>query len=263
MLKLGPLLGLLFCLLTNAAAQAQRVALKPPEGANWRQHAHTYLLVFRERRPFSAAKDSSRCVRMNNYGCLWQRRVPWEGTPGPKGLSGAHDGAGGAKRGHAIFDHPKWSIVASMKWFETKHRQSPNLSATDLASYYAPWCDTIGSRATKFDRSGQSWGRSCSDAPRPAASFKGSMCRRPANGQPSKAQCQACNCPNSIATYWLADTDLDPSQPLKLFDEQGLPNSTLRSLITQKIALETGKFKPTKELMNEAARAFVPTPRKR
>lgn len=70
---------------TCALAHAQRAKVVPPEGSEWQASAEKYLTVFEKNRDFDADKDTKglRCVRMNNYGCMWQRSTggPWEGTP--------------------------------------------------------------------------------------------------------------------------------------------------------------------------------------
>lgn len=243
-------------------AHAQREKIVPPEGANWRSYAEQYLTIFRENRPFSAARDtSSRCIRMNNYGCIWQARTPWQGTPGSRGEDGAHDGEGGPRGGHAIFVHPKWSIVAGMRWFERKLAEKPNASALELAAIYAPWCDTIGSRGTKADGTGRRWGRGCRGGNQPPAGFTGPRCGPPPNGVPSRRQCEACNCPTSVARYWLEGSGTASTAPLALFDAAGKPNQAFRSLIKRKTMLETGRFSPSDTLLDEASASFTPMAR--
>jgi len=51
------------------------------------------------------------CIRLNKYGCLWQRRVSWPGTDITAGNDGAHDGKGGTI-GHSVFTHPKYALAA-------------------------------------------------------------------------------------------------------------------------------------------------------
>jgi hypothetical protein len=87
------------------------------------------------------------------------------------------------------------------------------------------------------------------------------MCRRPPSGTPSAAQCQACNCPDKAAKFWLRGTPLAIDTPLDLFGADGKPSATLQSLIGWKTALETGKYKPNARLMAEAEAAFRPAGR--
>jgi hypothetical protein len=253
------ILALVASLATAAAAVAGRVKIVPPEGANWRQHAEKYLVVFRENRPFSLVRDTpTRCVKANNYGCLKQPAANWEGTPGPDGTNGAHDGADG-NNGHAIFVHPKWSIVAGMRWFERRTSGGrERKSALELAEIYSPWCDTLGSVAVKAEASGRRWGRGCAGGAQPPAGFSGPRCGRPASGSPTAAQCQACNCPTQAAKFWLRGTSHGINDKLVLFDAAGKPSSTLQSLISWKIGLETGQFQPSPALMSEAAAQFDP-----
>lgn len=254
------LAALLVLLVFGHGALAARVVVKPPVGADWDRFARTYLWVVPENRLFDPARDRTglRCIRMNNYGCLWQRAGNWPGTPGPDGTDGAHDGAGGSN-GHAIFSHPKWSIVAAFLWFEKRVAQSGgNVTALSLAEVYSPWCDTIGSAGTRADASGKLWGRGCSGGQQPPAGFRGPICAKPQDGKPSRAQCQACNCPDAIATFWLRKTDAGINDSLVLFDAAGKPSDTLKKIIPAKIQFETGRYRPTPELIDEAVQAFTP-----
>lgn len=246
------LMSMILCF--PAFAGKQKVS--PPIGTNWEQYAKSFLWVRAHNRLFDPAldKDGLRCVKMNNYGCLWQSKANWKGTPGPDGSNGAHDGAGG-NNGHAIFVHPKWSLVAALDWFYK--RSEPSRSPLALAEVYSPWCDTIGSAGTRKDRHGKVWGRGCSGGKQPPKNFKGPICGKPPSGTPAKGQCDACNCPNSVATFWLRSTGLPISEPLSLFD-QGKPNTTMRTILINKIALETGRFQPTKELVDAAFDEFSP-----
>lgn len=253
--------GLVTIALSSVTSNAGRVVIDPPAGANWADHAEKYLTNYRENRPFDRRKDikTLRCVKMNNYGCLWQTKGNWEGTPGPDGTNGAHDGEGG-NSGHAIFLHPKWSIVASLRWFERKasYNQSKR-SALYLAERYAPWCDTIGSKGTKVDpKTGTVWGRGCVGGKQPPKGFKGPRCGKPASGKPSAAQCRVCNCPNSIAAFWLKGTSSGINDGLELFDADGKPTQTMLSIISWKVGLETGRYKPNQLVLDEALGLFEP-----
>jgi hypothetical protein len=263
-MRLVILLAFVFAVLFGGGlVYAAKVKVVPPYGANWSAYAERYLIVWRENRPFSAAKDKpTRCVRANNYGCMWQpAQSNWPGTPGPDGTDGAHDGEG-TTNGHAIFSHPKWSVAAAMRWFERKTSGGTQpKSARQLAESYMPWCDTQGSAAVKADFSGRLWGRSCANGKKPPAGFSGPRCQRPASGEPSPAQCQACNCPPEAARFWLNGTSHGIDDKLELFDGTGKPTATLQSLIGWKTAYETGKYKPNEALMAEAAAAFEPARR--
>lgn len=241
-----------------SSAFAQRVAVSPPEGNNWRQYAQSYLIGAKNGQPLNLINAKiSRCIKANNYGCIWQPRSSWEGTPGPKGVNGAHDGAGG-NNGHAIFSHPKWSLVASMRWFErrTQNDREP-MTALQLAEIYLPWCDTLGSHATRV-ANGREWGRSCKDGEHPKVGFSGPVCQRPPNGAPAAGQCQACNCPNITAATWLKTTNLGIDDKLDLFDENGRPTQLLQSIIAWKSVSELGGYRPRPELLIEAAAEFRP-----
>ncbi len=282
-------ISVLFVLSSNASAD--RTVLSPPLSQNWQSNAKKFLDTYKlvrkingnisykkldKVRPFSPAIDkfALRCVRMNNYGCFWQRsrgsNYPrnWQGTPGPSGKNGAHDGTGGSN-GHAIFEHPKWSIVAAYQWFERlTNGGQKRRSAFELAQIYAPWCDTIGSGGTKTgDIFKKTWGRSCVGGKKPPASFRGPICRKRKN--PSRQQCDSCNCPNNIASYWLKGINAlesnkglrrtKISDPLELFDKDGRPTSTFKLLIKWKVGLEIGAYMPNRKLFEEADNAFIPT----
>jgi hypothetical protein len=238
-------------------ALGQRVTAMPAEGRDWRAFAERYLLT-RAGEPFRARihTQNVRCIRLNNYPCLWQRTPPLPGTPTAGGTDGAHDGAGG-RTGHAIFAHPKWSIVAAMRWFErrTSGGREPK-SAVELAEIYSPWCDTLGSARTKADRSGRLWGRSCSGGKRPPQGFQGPTCRKPAFGAPSARQCQACNCPSNAAAAWVRGMGVQPTAKLALFDAAGQPTEQLGKLVGGVIALENGRYRPTDALLTEARASF-------
>ncbi|WP_157739028.1 hypothetical protein [Labrenzia sp. VG12] len=282
--------ALLFCI---EFAMADRTVISPPEGENWQTNAESFLEVYKhvekvgggyqyskleKRRPFSRSKDIHllRCVKMNNYGCLWQRtgdeRYPrnWSGTPGPSGENGAHDGAG-TGNGHAVFEHPKWSIIAAYQWFERNTMGGKkNLTVLELAEIYAPWCDTIGSAGTKVGYTyGEEWGRTCQGGRKPPVEFNGPLCQKPAlAAKPSREQCDSCNCPNKIAKYWLTginelrdNKDLAKvgiNDQLVLFDEKGYPSEVFKLLIKWKVGLETAVYMPNHDLFEAADEVFSP-----
>ena len=244
-------------------ASAERSVINPPLGAKWADYAEKYLNNYRADRPFDRKKDTVnlRCVKMNNYGCLWQPKGNWPGTPGANDRNGAHDGAGkNSTNGHSIFVHPKWSIAASFRWFETRAgKNMPKRSAYYLAQKYAPWCDIIGSKSTRRDKvTGILWGRGCRNGVQPPAGFSGPRCVKPANDRPSAAQCRMCNCPNHISAFWLKGSRFGRHDPLTLFSNNGQATKTMQSIISWKVGLETGYYRPNKRIMNEALRLFKP-----
>ena len=221
-------------------------------GADWCRYAQAYLQHRSEDRPLSCRTDRiSRCIKLNNYGCLWQRRAKWRGTPWPDGTDGAHDGAGG-RNGHSVFEHPKWSVVAAITWFEHRQKAQGIRTALELAERYSPWCDTIGSRGVRND-----WARSCKGGAQPPRGFRGPRCRKPANGVPAPGQCNSCNCPNKIAEFWLKDTEFAIDDDLPLFDGDGKPTKLLASILKRKITLETG-YRPTLALIDESYQVYAP-----
>ena len=249
---------------------AQRAVLSPPEGFNWQPYAVAYLTNSKGK-PFDPKIDTTflRCVKMNNYPCLKQRNVPWPHTPGQEGKDGANDGADGPRGGHAIFDHPKWSIIADLQWFERNtNRGTKPRSALELAEIYMPWCDTLGSSPKKADDKGRYWGNGCKVYVRTAkgwvsksrapVGFVGPICGKPQNGQvPTPSQRQACNDPPSAALTWTRNTGVSTTQPLVLFDQSGRPTEIMLNIIKNVVLNENGHYQPNERLLDEAKRAFT------
>ncbi|NBJ09981.1 hypothetical protein [Microvirga arsenatis] len=222
--------------------------LDPPEREDWCRHAERYL-VRSNGQPFSCTTARfSRCLRMNNYGCLKQPgREPYSGTTFMT-RRGARDSAG-----HAIFDHPKWSIVAMMNVYRRYAEQLGARSALQIAEIYSPWCDTLGSLPRKSDGAGNIWRPSCRGSAQASGSF---VCRKPPPGQaPSARQCQACNCPSLVAAQMTRGTSFGPQEPLDLFDGNERPTELLLKVIANKMLQEQG-VRPTPSLLEEAASSY-------
>lgn len=232
----------------------------PPEGANWCKYAEAFLWNRAANRPFRCATDKTpACVKYNNYGCLKHGPSnPYPGTPAPNGKQGAHDGRDGA-RGHAIFEHPKWSIAGSFRWFEHSTKDLGLKTAAQLANRYSPWCDTQGSTALKIDKiTGRAWGRTCKDGQKPPASFRGPFCKQP-DGDPGAEQCRVCNCPSVFVKSWLKGTNQQPDDELKLFGNDGRPTQLMQQIIANHTPWEIG-YRPTAEIVQEGAKLFTPHP---
>lgn len=245
---------------TPGAASDSGYIPSPPEGANWCKYAETYLVNRAEHRPYRCSTDKTpACVKYNNYGCLKHGPAsPYPGTPAPNGKQGAHDGRDGS-RGHAIFEHPKWSIAGSFRWFEYSSKVLGLKTAAKLADRYSPWCDTQGSTALKVDPvSGRPWGRTCRDGRHPPAGFRGPFCKEPA-GEPSAEQCRACNCPSVFVKSWLKGTSLQPTDELKLFGDDGMPTLLMQQIITNHTPWEIG-YRPKAEIVSDGAKLFTPRP---
>jgi hypothetical protein len=232
----------------------------PIEGAKWCQHAEAFLFNRAQKRAFKCATDRTpHCVKINNYGCLKHGpNNPYAGTPAPNGKQGAHDGRDKGKRGHAVFEHPKWSVAASFRWFEKSHKELGLKTAAELANRYSPWCDTHGSIGVKKDaKSGRNWGRTCTDGQKPPVGFKGPLCKDPGSAGPSAEQCRVCNCPSVFVNAWLKDSDLKPTDALELFGSDGKPTKLMERILIGHTPWEIG-YKPSDALVAEGAQLFVP-----
>jgi hypothetical protein len=244
---------------TDAVAQSGFVPV-PAEGVEWCRNAETFLFNRAEKRPFRCATDRTpHCVKLNNYGCLKHGPAnPYAGTPAPNGRQGAHDGRDGS-RGHAIFEHPKWSVAGSFRWFERNFKERGLRTAAQLANRYSPWCDTHGSVALKKDSvTGHRWGRTCGDGQKPPPGFAGPFCKEPA-GAPTAEQCRVCNCPSVFVTSWLKGTDIKPTDPLDLFGPDGKPTKMMERILVNHTPWEIG-YRPSEALIAEGARLFEPKP---
>ena len=111
----------------------------------WCKFSKRFLIPVGDRKPLNCRAPSTvpLCIKLNNYGCLWQRTNGWIGTDIKKKNNGAHDNRGQSQNkpinnGHAVFTHPKWSIAAKLKWFSDR---SEGKNFLELAESYLPWCD--------------------------------------------------------------------------------------------------------------------------
>lgn len=243
--RLAVLVVLLFGLARVAHADLYKVDGPAP---GWCEFAAQYLEPVGNRPAFRCAADGTMidgkralCIRLNNYGCLWQRRASWPGTDIEPGNNGAHDGRGG-RNGHSVFTHPKYALAAKFHWFANRKSQS----ALSHAETYLPWCDTLGS----VDRRG-SFYRSCGLKPsqlKPGRSY----CRKPTSGTPSAAQCGACNCPSELAAVWVEGTGLGINDPLVLVTADGKPADLLVKIALRNSVNELGGYRPTRALIDEA-----------
>jgi hypothetical protein len=227
----------------------------PPDAPNWCKNAKRYLTPTGSRQPIDCQKPNKvpLCIKLNNYGCLWQpTRAGWEGTDIVKGNNGAHDNRGmranePINNGHSVFVHPKWSISAKFRWF---YARAKNRSFLKLAERYLPWCDTQGSSKVK-----NGWHNSCGLE---ASQFvKGkNYCRKPKSGNPSRAQCNSCNCPNEVSAKWTKGTGLSIHDPAVLFDRNGIPNDLMMNLTLSNSTNELGGYQPNPKIMKEGGAIF-------
>src|SRR4051812_39781287 len=141
----GAFLGTAF----SAAAQTGPSPERRTEAPNWCQHATRYLT--RQGQPPTCTPAGLRCIRMNKSGCMQNRGAPY---PGP--ITDAQGRGIVDPQFHAIFEHPKWSLQRAIR---TLYRYAGTGSSTpyEIASRWAPWCDTNGSLPVR-----DGYGRTCS-----------------------------------------------------------------------------------------------------
>jgi len=224
----------------------------PGNGTDWCRFAATYLDPVGGRPAFTCDSNGqlltgrkSLCIRLNNYGCLWQRRESWPGTEMQSGNPGAHDGKGG-RNGHSVFVDPIYSLAAKFHWFAKRKKAS----ALDHAKTYLPWCDTLGSVS---QRGG--FHRSCGLSQSQKIPGR-RYCDEPASGQPSSAQCKACNCPSVLAAKWVEGTGFSPTDPLDLVDPNGMPNNLLIRIALRNSVNELGGYRPNGVAIRAAQKLY-------
>ena len=223
-------------------------------GTDWCRFAQTYLDPVGNRPAFTCDADgraltgqASLCIRLNNYGCLWQRRASWPGTEMRDGNPGAHDGKGG-RNGHSVFVDPVYSLAAKFHWFISRGKRT----ALQYAETYLPWCDTLGSVTVR-----NGFYRSCDlKAGQRVAGRR--YCEKPASGQPSAAQCNACNCPSTLAAAWTDGTGFGTNDVLELVGPDGMPNDLLVRIALRNSVNELGGYRPNDAAV-QAARQLYPT----
>lgn len=229
----------------TAAADRYRVQGNAP---NWCEMAQKYLEPVGSRPQFKCAANGSMisgkkslCIRLNNYGCMWQRSATWPGTDIKPGNDGAHDGKGG-NNGHSVFRDPVYSLAAKFHWFATKK----DTSALKLAEIYLPWCDTLGSSTRKG-----SFYRSC-NLKRSQRRANRAYCEKPSNGRPISGQCSSCNCPSVLAAKWVEGSRFGILDQLPLVDAEGQPSDLLVEIALRNSVNELGGYRPNDKAVAEA-----------
>jgi len=234
----------------SASADRYRVQENAPD---WCGMAAKYLEPVGNRPAFKCAADGSMiegkrslCIRLNNYGCLWQRRATWPGTDIKPGNDGAHDGRGGSN-GHSVFRDPVYSLAAKFHWFAIKRDKS----ALALAETYLPWCDTLGS----VPRKGKFY-RSCKLKPSQRLASR-SYCEKPVHGRPRLGQCSSCNCPSVLAEKWVAGSAFGVRDQLPLVSANGLPSDLLVEIALRNSVNELGGYRPNARAVAEAKALYA------
>ncbi len=241
---------ILLCFMGTASADRYRVEGNAP---NWCEMAATYLEPVGNRPDFRCAADGSMiegrrslCIRLNNYGCIWQRRATWPGTDIRPSNDGAHDGRGG-NNGHSVFRHPVYSLAAKFHWFAIKR----DTSALALAEIYLPWCDTLGS----VQRRGGFY-RSCDLDPSQHQDNR-NYCEKPANGRPVPGQCSSCNCPSVLAARWVEGSGFGVRDQLPLVTADGEPSDLLVEIALRNSVNELGGYRPNTRAVAEAKALYA------
>jgi len=234
----------------SASADRYRVEGNAP---NWCEMAATYLEPVGNRPAFKCAADGSMvtgkrslCIRLNNYGCMWQRAGTWPGTDIKQGNDGAHDGRG-ENNGHSVFRDPIYSLAAKFHWFAIKL----DTSALTLAEIYLPWCDTLGSKPRKGN-----FYRSCDLKPSQRQTSR-NYCAKPRNGQPTSKQCSSCNCPSVLAAKWIEGSGFSVQDQLPLLDAEGQPSDLLVEIALRNSVNELGGYRPNQRAVAEAKALYA------
>ncbi len=127
-----------------------------------------------------------RCIKLNNYTCIRLAKSAGFNWCGQIGLDYGQ---------HVAFKAPEYSIRSQLRDYLSKAKRGV-VTARQISVVNQPWCDTLGSVAVRLG-----WGRSCDDdGAKPPADFDGKLCKRPADGKPSREQCRSCNCPDEAGS---------------------------------------------------------------
>lgn len=244
--------ALMFALAGSSAAQRAPSVCPPADSAgNWLDEARQHLRVRTADgglRPATeaelrAAAARSLCLRKNNYWC--QKQIGqdyWQGSEGPGGCLGNRD-----DRGHAIFRSAAYGARAGAQAIRTSFARGDR-TAYAIAARRSPSCDTLGSWPL-YPRPPRTptVARSCSDPPRPPASWRGPACPLEAR---TEAQCvQGCNCPPRLARDALARLPVSGiDDPLPFFEASCAPMPALVSYLQEQAYSEIG-FYPSEELI--------------
>lgn len=197
------------------------------QAVNWCAEARASL-TDRDGKPVSCVEVEKRCIKMNNYWCQKHGSTPWRGTAASDGRNGSQD-----KDGHAIFESVVWSARAIAIDLRSKYLRG-EVSAVQIAAFYSPWCDTLGSLGVVGGS-----GRTCKDGRAvPPIDFKGPWCEKPKSEPASQAMClKGCNCPPSIADALIRGLPIGVNSDLQLFDNKGQPQPNL-SIVIRNLALQ-------------------------
>lgn len=234
----------------NGAAQRPAPICPTSDAAdNWLAEARQHLRVRTQDgqlRPATeaelrAAAARSLCLRKNNYWC--QKQIGqdfWQGSEGPGGCVGNRD-----DRRHAIFRTAAYGARAGAQAIRTSFVRGDR-TAYAIAARRSPSCDTLGSWPL-YPRDRPAVARSCSDPPRPPASWRGPSCPLEAR---TEQQCvQGCNCPPRLARDALARLPVSGiHDPLPFFEANCAPMPALVSYLQEQAFTEIG-FYPSEELI--------------
>lgn len=235
----------LFGLLLFSASPAPAQSEIRTEAPNWCGFATQYLRK-RNGDPFDCGA-AGRCIKMNNYGCSQNHTA----TPYPGQLTTPQGSPVRDSERHVVYEHPKWSVqrtIRTLQRYYAAGKQTP----LAIAETYAPWCDTRGSKMTKGG-----WGRTCVDRlPSVPSAFAGPRCAKPRTA-PSRAQCENCNCPSTMANFYRQGVTDSVDDRLELFDASNRPTAMLARLLPRVFIFETG-YVPTDALIAEAIASYQP-----
>lgn len=218
------------------------------EAPNWCEFAKVYLPKGKDGSPFNCA-NAGRCVKLNNYGCVQNHG----GSAYPGQLKTPSGKPIVDKEKHVAFEHPKWSLIKTIKTLQRYQTTLGKNSPLAIAETYAPWCDTIGSKKERLG-----WGRTCVDKLSSVGPDFQPRCEKPSSGTPSNAQCTACNCPNRLAAFYIKGSDVKQiTDKIDLFDDQRMPTAAMKSFLRQVSRMELG-YSVADDLLVEAIKAYRP-----